>query len=305
MAGTQQTSTKMKKTAGSSGAAKMRKLPDERTVKKVRNNEARGQTNVTLIALVVLLPVLLLGAAIIWGSGMLSGSGEVSNQREDRTGIEAVYYDCEAWENTDENYIKMTGDDLVLVRIMMDDMAEKKGAMHCMIDALGGTVEFDQALETTIAFTTVGFDFGDYRGVMKLQEMDGREDEAFYLAIFETGADRLEAATEVCNTIFVDRGKPAGSRYSYDSYEAYREAEKAYRPYGSLQLEDNGKTLIYKRSSGQYTDNKSCVYEVVNLPERIRTAMSNTSKGMMRKEEWGDFVVEWGPGEDDFMIYQH
>lgn len=126
-----------------------------------------------------------------------------------------MYYDCEAWENTDENYIKMTGDDLVLVRIMMDDMAEKKGAMHCMIDALGGTVEFDQA---------------------------------------------LEAATEVCNTIFVDRGKPAGSRYSYDSYEAYREAEKAYRPYGSLQLEDNGKTLIYKRSSGQYTDNKSCVY---------------------------------------------
>lgn len=37
MAGTQQTSTKMKKTAGSSGAAKMRKLPDERTVKAERS----------------------------------------------------------------------------------------------------------------------------------------------------------------------------------------------------------------------------------------------------------------------------
>lgn len=70
-----------------------------------------------------------------------------------------MYYDCEAWENTDENYIKMTGDDLVLVRIMMDDMAEKKGAMHCVIDKLGGAMEFDEALYLAI------FETGEAGGV--------------------------------------------------------------------------------------------------------------------------------------------
>lgn len=271
-----------------------------------KNNAGRGKHReivISLVVLVVMAAVIVVVALLTSDKGRGGGN---ESAKQSTSEIEEAYNACTRWPNTDENYMKLIGDDLILVRIMTDDMNALKGAMHCAIDRLGGVTEFNDELDKMNIYTMGGFDFGGYRGVMKMQMIDDTLDNmAFYLAIFETGADRLATAAEVCNTIFVDRGEPVKSRYSYESYDAYREAEKAYKSYGTIRLGDGGKTLFYRRQSGEYTDNKNCVYEVVELPERIQTAMRNTSKGTTRKEEWDDFVVEWGPGEDDFMIYRY
>lgn len=254
-----------------------------------------------LVGLVLLIVFLMVGRANLRSNTTSNGGGGLVK----KSAMVEAYDACVVLPETEQNYLKMVGDDLILVKLRLGDLDERKGELHCVLSQLGESGEFNEMLDDMSAFDMGKFEFGEYTGLLRMDyDWDDKDNSMYYAAVYENGKVGLAMTKEVCDAMYEDKGEPVKSRYSYDSYDEYKAAEDAYVSYGTLRLGDGGKTLIYT-DDGRYTSKKKCVYEVIGVPERIQTAIGNSTGKETRKEEWGGFVAEWTPGDGDLMIYQY
>ncbi len=93
--------------------------------------------------------------------------------------------------------------------------------------------------------------------------------------------------------------------------EAYEECMNRYSGdgYGTLKIADNNNTLILDEYRNDYSNRRTCVYNAVKMPERVRTAISNTtSLDGTRTDNWDNLNAEWSyNGHTDHLhivIYQ-
>ncbi len=82
-----------------------------------------------------------------------------------------------------------------------------------------------------------------------------------------------------------------------------------YIGFGTLELFDDGKTIMMETEGDDYTDKMNCICTALNMPYRIRDAIGQTaSMDRTRKDEWDDFSIEWSYSASNkklhIVIYQ-
>ncbi len=77
--------------------------------------------------------------------------------------------------------------------------------------------------------------------------------------------------------------------------------------FGTIELLDNGKTLVMEIQSGDYSDKISCACSVLGMPDRIKDSIAHTTALEGTKQSsWDDLNIEWYYRDKTFhiVIYQ-
>ena len=77
--------------------------------------------------------------------------------------------------------------------------------------------------------------------------------------------------------------------------------------FGTLELLDDGKTIVMEIKKDNYADKIGCVCSTLNMPDRLKDAIGQTvTSDGVRRDEWGDINVEWSYRNEKLhiVIYQ-
>ena len=77
--------------------------------------------------------------------------------------------------------------------------------------------------------------------------------------------------------------------------------------FGTLELLDDGKTIVMEIKKDNYVDKVGCVCSILNMPDRLKDAIGQTvTSDGVRRDEWDNINVEWSYRNEKLhiVIYQ-
>lgn len=186
----------------------------------------------------------------------------------------------------------------------------------------------------------------DYYGiasVTKNEKDDGKSSISLHL-IPKSGLNMLVEAGNTCNFVYKNQDEPIYEDWVNDEFKTYLldhiedatdnlasgnedyvellwkefiKSDPKYNAtnaiktsptyYGTLQVLDNGKTLMYEEHSSDKPDKLECVYTLLQVPERIQNAVNDTvAADGVRQDEWSDYKINWSyrNRETNITIYK-
>lgn len=73
--------------------------------------------------------------------------------------------------------------------------------------------------------------------------------------------------------------------------------------FGTMDLLDDGKTIVIEIGKGNYVDKMNCICSTLNMPDRIKDAIGQTvAVDGTRQDGWGDLNIEWSYRNDKLHI---